>query len=61
MSFEIGQEVRVIKQQRGHEFEIGDVVRITKVFESSDGNYFRAEYLDGSDWWAVIYEEIELV
>lgn len=62
IEYSIGQEVRVIADYgSGHEFTTGTIVRITKTFEADDGNYFYAEYLDGSDWWAVTDTEIEPV
>lgn len=54
----IGKTVFIIDNFGGHFFEIGDQVRITHVadFDHEYGQGYRAEYIDGSDYW-YIYEE----
>ena len=55
--FEVGKEYRVIGNSNGHEFKVGDVVRITSSFDS-EGEY-RAVNLDRSDYWFVVAEDLE--
>jgi hypothetical protein len=52
--YDVGQLVRVIGEESA--FDAGEIVRITRVDEA-DG--YRAEYLDGSDYWWVSEDEIE--
>lgn len=65
MKFKIGDICEVVKDVNGHEFEIGEHVRIVEV-RPDDEDYpededYKAEKLDGSDYWYVIDEELELV
>lgn len=50
--FKVGQEVLVIAEEHGHEFEIGEVVTLTE-FDDCD-NSFYAKGKGGNTWW--VYE-----
>lgn len=54
---EVGKEYRVIGNSNGHEFKVGDVVRITRAADAEDE--YTAEYLDGSEYWYVVAEDLE--
>lgn len=54
---EVGKEYRVIGNSNGHEFKVGDVVRITGGADGADE--YTAEYLDGSDYWYVVAKDLE--
>lgn len=54
---EVGKEYRVIGNSNGHEFEIGEVVRITG--RSDDEGEYTAEYLNGRDYWYVVAKDLE--
>lgn len=43
MEYKVGDKVRVVANETGHCFAIGEVVR--KIGED------KFEHLDGSDWW----------
>jgi hypothetical protein len=49
--FKVGDIVEIIKRQSDFGFYIGDKVRITSE-PDTDGD-FKAEYLDGSNWYYV--------
>ncbi len=54
--FKKGDVVEIIGNCcRSHEFKIGENVRIVQVLE----DYYKAEYLDGSDFWYVLEEDIK--
>lgn len=55
--FEVGKEYRVIGNSNGHGFKIGEVIRLISSFDS--GGECRAEYLDGSDYWYMVAEDLE--
>jgi hypothetical protein len=61
VKYEVGQIVKIIDSFNGHRFEDGELVRITEIhygnYEDEDGVFdeYRAEKLDGSDYW-YIYE-----
>ncbi|PEA53452.1 hypothetical protein CON64_18595 [Bacillus pseudomycoides] len=50
--FKVGQDVLVIAEERGHEFNIGEIVTLTE-FDNWD-NGFYAKGKDGYEWW--VYE-----
>ena len=54
----IGKEVKIISNFGGHFFQKGDVVRILEmdVYDEDYGQGYKAEYLDGHDFW-YIYEQ----
>jgi len=54
---EVGKEYRVIGNSNGHEFKVGDVVRITGAADAEDE--YTAEYLDHSDYWYVVAKDLE--
>lgn len=54
MSYEIGQLVKVVGRQCGHEFGIGQVVRV----RYDDVGSYRCESTDGKEVWWLINEEI---
>ena len=56
MKNKVGDIVRIKDNIHDHEFKIGENVRIVEVFEEN----YKAEYLDGSDYWFVEDPEIEL-
>lgn len=53
---EVGKEYRVIGNSNGHEFKVGDVVRITGAADAEDE--YTAEYLDHSDYWYVVAKDL---
>lgn len=53
----VGQEVRVVANTTGHEFEIGEIVKIASLLPN--GEIEMAEKLDGSDYWYLDEEDIE--
>ena len=53
--FKVGDKVIVTKCINGHEFRTGEVVRLT----SGESRSWRAEKLDGSEWWHVDVGEIQ--
>ena len=55
MKYKEGDKVKIVACKRGHGFDIGEVVRITEVNQVN----YRAEYLDGHDFWLVGDDEIE--
>lgn len=55
--FEIGQEVKIIGNTSGHEFDIGETVRVKAL--GNGGEVESAECLDGSDYWFLDGEELE--
>ena len=57
MKYKEGDIVRIISNQHGHQFNIGEKVRIKKVCDID----YKAECLDGHDYWYVQENEIELV
>ena len=54
---EVGKQYRITKRLHGHEFDIGTVVVIVSDADG-DGEY-KAELLDGSDYWYIQPEEVE--
>lgn len=59
MKFKIGDICEVCEVINGHKFEIGEHVRIVDIYPEEED--YAAEKLDGSDYWYVDDEEIELV
>lgn len=57
MKYKEGDIVKIIACRNGHQFELGEEVRITKVRDVD----YKAEYLDGHDYWFVEDEEIKLI
>lgn len=65
MSFKVGDKVKITKNLSGHDFKVGDVVIVTKVYAEGRGD----ENYDGSiggegnwfDWWGFTNKEAELV
>ena len=53
--FKVGDRVRIVQETYGHEFNIGDVVEITKVTETD----YQARSKD--DYWWILDCEAELV
>jgi len=56
-SYKTGDLVEIIACKCGHAFDIGEIVRLTH--DHGEGSW-KAEKLDGSDWWA-IGAEVEFV
>ena len=54
MKYKVNDKVKIVACNHGHGFEIGEFVRITEVTEIN----YRAEYLDGHDYWYVEDDEI---
>lgn len=50
--FKVGDRVRVIANEYGHEFDIGEVVTIIKVCPDD----YQAESDDGDAWWVIASE-----
>lgn len=59
MKFKVGQEVKIIKNTYHHCFQMGTIVRLVSL--SDDKGIFKAQYLDGHDFWYVKPEDIEEV
>lgn len=57
MTVRVGDKVRIVAEHGGHGFEVGEVVMLTETHEGSFD--FRADDLDGSDYWYVYKDEIE--
>lgn len=51
----VGDYAKIVGVHAGHRFPIGEIVKISKVNPSD----YKAEYLDGSDYWYVRDEEVE--
>jgi len=56
--YKAGDIVEITESLYGHDFEIGDHVRLV---HTSDNLTWRAEYLDGSDYWHIDADEFKLV
>lgn len=54
---ELGKQYRITQNLHGHEFDIGTVVVI--VSGADGGGEYKAELLDGSDYWYIRPEEVE--
>jgi hypothetical protein len=55
---EVGDIVEIISNLYGHDFEIGQKVRLTYHYQDTS---WKVELLDGSDYWVVEQEEFKLV
>ena len=55
MKYKAGDKVKIIASKHGHEFDIGEIVRIAEVYSDN----YKADYLDGHDFWWVEDDEIE--
>jgi len=55
-NWKVGDLVEVVSCLRGHEFNIGEVVRM-KCLPDDDGGRITCEFEDGSDWWILDEEE----
>jgi hypothetical protein len=55
--YKVGQIIRIKECLHGHDFPVGEEVRIKKV--DFDGEEITAEYLDGKDFWYVGFDEVE--
>jgi uncharacterized protein YodC (DUF2158 family) len=55
--FQVGDLVKVTDKLHGHKFRIGETVRVTQL--DSNGELYKAENLDGSDYWFIADEEVE--
>lgn len=58
--YEVGQLVKVVKNDSNHRFEIGEVVRVKHGKCEASGD-IGCEHLDGHDWWFVTESEIQQV
>lgn len=54
---EVGEKYRITKNLHGHKFDIGTVVVVAEDVDP-DGDY-KAELLDGGDYWYIKPEEVE--
>ena len=59
MKAKVGDKVRIIGNASGYGFDIGEVVRIIDCRDNASD--YRAEFLDGSDWWYIRDDELELI
>jgi hypothetical protein len=53
LKYKVGDVLVVVGNQSGHDFDIGELVEITNLF---DDNYYAKDA--GGDWWAVIDEDL---
>ena len=58
MKYKVGDKVKITGNSNNPGFSIGETVKILEVFRS---HHYRAEYLDGRDWWYVNECDIEPV
>jgi len=54
---EVGKQYRITRNLHGHGFDIGTVVVVVSA-DVQEGEY-KAELLDGSDYWYIQPEEVE--
>jgi len=60
--YKVGDIVTIVDNNSSHDFPIGTEVKLlTLEFDEPDGNHYKAEALDGSDWWYVNDREIKKV
>lgn len=59
--FKPGMVVEIIGKSKHHYFNIGEKVRLSECFIDAVGPYWRAEYLDGHDYWHVRESDIKPV
>lgn len=58
--FNVGDRVEIVANAHGHKFEIGETVRIKEPYDSVLFDY-KAESLDGRDWWFVANSDLKLI
>ena len=56
----VGEIIRVIQNRSNHAFEIGEKVRVTRVYNTKKERV-KAEHLDGRDFWWLHDDEFALV
>lgn len=59
IKYEVGDIVEVIDRITGHEFDIGEKIRVRSLL--NDGTINSCEYLDKSDYWFLDNEEVRHV
>lgn len=55
--YKAGDKVRIVAAKSGHRFPIGKIVRLVEYRQRSSD--WKAEYLDGHDFWIITKDEIE--
>lgn len=56
---EIGKEYRIIAENHGHEFMIGEHVKVVEFDAYESESPYKAIYLDDRDFWYIGPEEVE--
>jgi len=56
-NIKIGRKYKIIGNFKDHEFPVGTIVRVVE--RHSTGEEYRAEYLEGHDWWWVYPQDLE--
>lgn len=54
--YSVGDYVKIVGNSTDHGFSIGEIAQVTTVV--GDGEIWRADHLDGSDWWLVNNEDV---
>lgn len=60
--FFVGDILEIVNNTSDHGFPLGEKVRIIKVYEKGEcSNEYKAEYLNGDDFWWLNEADVDMV